>query len=243
MNIFSFFTKTVGRKISLGYMLAVVLTVIIGAISYTSIGRLNETAERVDHTYLVLGQLAKIISGLEDAETGQRGFLITNLDTYLEPYNRADTTVDEAITAVRELTLDNPRQQARLDTLGPLIEEKQAELQETIDLRRNEGFEAAQAVVLTDKGKAVMDEIRDLINDMSEERGSVARRTQRRRQGRLPPCDLHDSADHGPVDAVLNQHQLFHRAGHCYAGPGTLQEILSGGPGRLDDQSRHPVHR
>ena len=86
MNPFSFFTKTVGRKISLGYVLAVVLTVTIGAISYTSIGRLNETAELVDHTYLVLGQLEKITAGLIDAETGQRGFLITHLENYLEPY-------------------------------------------------------------------------------------------------------------------------------------------------------------
>ena len=50
MNIFSFFTKTVGRKIGLGYVLAVVLTVTIGGISYLSIKSLNQTAEWVDHT-------------------------------------------------------------------------------------------------------------------------------------------------------------------------------------------------
>ena len=71
MNIFSFVTKTVGRKISLGYVIAVVLTVIIGAISYFSIKSLNQTAEWVDHTHLVLSELEKITSGLKDAETSQ----------------------------------------------------------------------------------------------------------------------------------------------------------------------------
>ena len=173
MNIFSFFTKTVGRKISLGYVLAVVLTVTIGAISYSSITTLNETAEWVDHTYLVLGQLEKITSSLKDAETGQRGFLITNLENYLEPYNTASAAVDEAIAAVRDLTSDNPRQQERLDNLEPLVEAKRAELQETIDLRRDEGFDAALAVVLTDKGKAVMDNIRKLIGEMSGEEAAL----------------------------------------------------------------------
>ena len=83
MNIFSVFTKTVGRKISLGYVLAVVLTVTIGGIAYSSITSLNQTAEWVDHTHVVLAELEKITSSLKDAETGQRGFLITNLENYL----------------------------------------------------------------------------------------------------------------------------------------------------------------
>ena len=166
MNIFSVFTKTVGRKISLGYVLAVVLTVTIGAISYSSITSLNQTAEWVDHTHVVLAELEKITSGLKDAETGQRGFLITNLDNYLEPYNSAGSAVAAAVAEVRHLTSDNPTQQERLDDLEPLIAAKFDELQETIDLRRNAGFDAALAVVLTDKGKAVMDNIRKVIGEM-----------------------------------------------------------------------------
>ena len=57
MNISSVFTKTVGRKISLGYVLTVVLTVTIGAICYSSITSLTQTAEWVDHTHVVLAEL------------------------------------------------------------------------------------------------------------------------------------------------------------------------------------------
>ncbi len=167
MNIFSVFTKTVGRKISLGYVLAIVLTLTIGGIAYSSITSLNQTAEWVDHTHVVLAELEKITSGLKDAETGQRGFLITNLDNYLEPYNSAGSAVAAAVAEVRQLTSDNPTQQGRLDDLEPLIAAKFDELQETIDLRRGAGFDAALAVVLTDKGKAVMDNIRRVIGEMS----------------------------------------------------------------------------
>ncbi len=173
MNIFSFFIKTVGRKISIGYVIAVVLTVTIGSISYSSINSLNQTSEWVDHTHIVLAELEKITSGLKDAETGQRGFLITNLDNYLEPYNNAGTAVDAAVAEVRQLTSDNPVQQGRLDDLEPLIQAKFDELQETIDLRRDAGFDAALAVVLTDKGKAVMDNIRALIGEMSSEEADL----------------------------------------------------------------------
>lgn len=169
MNIFHVFTRTVGRKISFGYTLAVLLTVAIGGISYVSIKKLDQTAKWVDHTHIVLSQLEKITSGLKDAETGQRGFLLTNLDSYLEPYNSAGPIVDEAIAEVRQLTSDNPRQQERIDKLEPLVAAKFAELKETIDLRRAEGFEAALEVVLTDKGKAVMDEIRNTITVMANE--------------------------------------------------------------------------
>ena len=169
MNIVSFITKSVGRKIVSGYALALVLTVIIGVISFFSMRSLNQTAHWVDHTHLVLAQLDKITSGLKDAETGQRGFLITNLENYLEPYTTADDVVQEAVDELRQLTSDNPLQQQRIDKLEPLIAAKFDELEETIDLRRKEGFERALAVVLTDKGKAVMDEIRGIINAMTEE--------------------------------------------------------------------------
>jgi len=64
-GFFSVFTKTVGRKISLGYVLAIVLTLTIGGIAYSSITSLNQTAGWVDHTHIVLAELEKITSGLK----------------------------------------------------------------------------------------------------------------------------------------------------------------------------------
>ncbi len=75
---------------------------------------------------------------LKDAETGQRGYLITGVDAYLDPYTAATGDANRELKSVRELTSDNPNQQARLDKLEPLITDKSAALKETIDLRKTD---------------------------------------------------------------------------------------------------------
>ncbi|MEU4238556.1 CHASE3 domain-containing protein [Actinoplanes sp. NPDC026619] len=97
----------------------------------------------MEHTYLVLCRIADVSVALKDAETGQRGFLITGEDSYLAPYTAAQTNVATAQQTLRTLTADNAAQQARLDELAPLIESKFAELKETIDLRAGSGGFAA----------------------------------------------------------------------------------------------------
>src|SRR5258708_14465177 len=79
---------------------------------------------------------------------------------------------------MRDLTRDNPLQQRRLDTLEPLIAGKFAELKETIDLRRDpvKGFEAARQVVISDKGKGLMDELRKVVHDMEGEENDLLKK-------------------------------------------------------------------
>ncbi|MFI1994075.1 methyl-accepting chemotaxis protein [Actinoplanes sp. NPDC020271] len=139
----------------------------------------NENQKRVAHTYQVLEALNTVLSTLKDSETGQRGYLITGKDGYLQPYTDAKNSVTGTIDAVATLTADNPRQQERIAKLRPLVTAKFAEMQDTIDLRGSTGFEAARAVVLQDKGKAVMDQIRTLVAEMDqEERSLLGVRTQ-----------------------------------------------------------------
>ncbi len=160
---------TISRKLSLSFTVALIFTLIIGAVSYFSITKLRDTAGWVDHTHEVLGELLQIESGLKDAETGQRGFLLTGEERYLEPYLAARTKVDTAIQNVRRLTSDNPQQQQRIGSMEPLVASKFGELAQTIELRRGQGFDAALEVVLTDAGKQVMDDIRKIITSMSSE--------------------------------------------------------------------------
>ncbi len=133
----------------------------------------------VEHTHLVIENLEKLISTMKDAETGQRGYLITGEERYLDPYTAAVGQADQILKDVRELTVDNPDQQKRLDTMEPLIGDKFAELKETIDLRKDpiKGFDAAKQVVLSDKGKDLMDQIRKVVLDMEGEEKDVAETT------------------------------------------------------------------
>jgi methyl-accepting chemotaxis protein len=163
---------TIKKKLFSAFGLALVIMLAIGAVSYRSTGKLVQTAGWVSHTYAVLEQLTMIQSGLKDAETGQRGYLITGEERYLEPYNNSRKKVDGAIASLRKLTSDNPVQQARLDKIEPLIEAKYTELKETIELRRDKGFEESRRVVITDRGKKVMDDIREVLGEMDgAERG------------------------------------------------------------------------
>ncbi len=153
----------IGMKLYAGFGTALVIMAVLSTVAYNNISNLTSTASQVEHTHEVLGELEAVLGWLKDAETGQRGYVITREDRYLEPYNAAL----DGIAHVRELTIDNPVQTQRIDDLKPFVDDKFEELLETINLRRNETFEAARDVVLTDAGKSIMDNIRLLLDAMS----------------------------------------------------------------------------
>lgn len=157
---------TIGRRLAAGYAAMLALMAIVGIVSFTNTSALVTNSEWVEHTHEVITETDAVLASLSDAEAGQRGFVITGVQAYLEPYTAARDEVAVHAAALRELTIDNAVQQARLDELAPLIEEKFAEMQETIDVRSTQGFDAARAIVLTDAGKAVMDEIRGLLGEI-----------------------------------------------------------------------------
>lgn len=160
---------TIGTKIGAGYALALTMLVVLGVVSYRNTTGFIEAEQMKAHSYQVLDNLNKLRSALEDAETGQRGYIIVGEDRYLGPYRTATATVSQTIQTLRHLTKDDPSQQHRLDALEPLIAAKFAELKETIDLRKSKGFDAALQVVQTDKGKQLMDDIRKVTAEMGSE--------------------------------------------------------------------------
>jgi methyl-accepting chemotaxis protein len=169
---------TVGTKIGAGFALALAILVAISGVSYRSTGKLTDTAASVTHTHEVLERLEALLSDMKDAETGQRGYIITGEERYLEPFRAAQVASNQDIKALRNLTGDNVNQQRRLDTLESLINGKEgkfAELQETIDARRDKakGFAVALQLILTDKGKKVMDDIRKAIDEMRNEENAL----------------------------------------------------------------------
>ena len=111
----------------------------------------------------------ELLSSTQDAETGQRGFLLTNNERYLDPYNTALDTIPAKIQEIGELTSDNPAQVRRLPILKQHVDAKLAELKQTIDLRRSQGLDAALAVVNSDRGKVAMDAVRGQLSAMSRE--------------------------------------------------------------------------
>src|SRR5215208_417622 len=161
--------KPVERTLVIWFI--VILIILLGNIvlSYRATHVIIEHERLVTHTYKVIGELDATLANLIDAETGQRGFLITGVDSYLDPYNEAIATIDDHLQSIRDLIADNPGQQRLLSTLEPSINERLSIIAESLRLRRQEGFEAAKNIVLTNKGRAAMDAIRDIIAKMKIE--------------------------------------------------------------------------
>ncbi|MFB9447001.1 methyl-accepting chemotaxis protein [Dactylosporangium vinaceum] len=166
-------SMTIGRKLMLIFVGIALVFGAVCTVAYLSVDSLVATNGKVKHTYEVLGQVEALNSSIKDAETGQRGYVITGEDAYLDPYAKALPQVDAEQAKLRSLTADNPRQQQRLDQLAPLITARLASLKKVIDTRRAEGFEAAQKIVLTNAGKALMDQIRTLTAAMYDEEASL----------------------------------------------------------------------
>lgn len=102
----------------------------------------------------------ELLTNIVDAETGQRGFLLTGNSDYLRPYNSGIQTAQLNLKTLQQLTLTDKTQQDLLLTIEKLMNQKFSELQNTIDLYYAKRIEESLAIVNSDKGKAFMDEIR-----------------------------------------------------------------------------------
>jgi methyl-accepting chemotaxis protein len=167
---------TVGKRLVAGFGLAALTLALVIGVSYRNTNLLIETETWVAHTHQVRTELSDLLSQLKDAETGQRGYVLTGEDSYLEPYQSALPSIRATLAELKRLTSDNPNQQRRLAAMAPLIDSKLAELKETIDLRRGSGFDAALKVVQRNAGKTFMDQIRGLIGEADQEEQSLLQR-------------------------------------------------------------------
>jgi methyl-accepting chemotaxis protein len=171
---------TVSKKIGGVVAVGLIFLLVIGTIAYTNAKKMKEGSDEVVRSYQLLEEEAIVLSLLKDAETGQRGYLITGEARYLEPYNHAVASMSSEVSKFKEAT-STPEQRLRVEELDSLIAPKLAELKETIDLRTNSGFEAAQKVVLEDRGKQAMDNIRAKMNEIDNAARALLR--QRAEEG------------------------------------------------------------
>src|ERR1700749_1480207 len=135
-----------------GFTLLVLLLIVNASITGRRLNVLVENQGWVDHSRQVLAEMEEAQALLLDAETGQRGFLLTGEPSYLEPYNKAVSQVDIHIQNLSGLTVDNPRQQANVAHLGSLAHMKLNELEETIALAQAGHADQARGIVLAGRG-------------------------------------------------------------------------------------------
>src|SRR5829696_2296241 len=151
-----------------------------------SLDRRRDSTERVQHTYRVIGHLDAVYARLVDAETGQRGYIITGDTAYLAPYRHADAQTHALLATLHRETRDNAAQQAALRTLDSLAGRRLHILQEKIDIVDRQGFAAARAGVITGGGREAMEQIRRVLARMNaeEQRLLVIREREQEQRGR-----------------------------------------------------------
>ena len=112
----------------LGFVIAVAAVAFIALLPYQSLKTRSVAARRVTHTLEVMEQLQSVLSLAKDAETGQRGFLLTGEQPYLEPNIAAKAQLPEALKKARDLVQDDPVQAQRLGSLEQTVKDKLTEL-------------------------------------------------------------------------------------------------------------------
>jgi CHASE3 domain sensor protein len=162
----------------------IIATLVIGL---TTLRSVYDASAMTAHTYSVISALRQLLATAIDAETGQRGFLITGATTYLEPFDRARANLAAQIGQLRMLTGDNAEQQADIDRLSAVAAVKFAELEETIQLRRADDLAGARALVLSHEGKRTMDEMREIVERMEARENVPPHRPHCRGRPQLPP--------------------------------------------------------
>jgi len=159
---------TISRQILAGYAISLLFVVVFGVVAYrVSQDMLGSFEERREAT-MVITESSDVLTLIQDAETGQRGFVMTGVDSYLAPYTQALSQLPGAMAKLKRDMVATGRDTTGLGDLQKSIDEKLAELSRTIELRRSGGLQAALDVVSTHQGQQAMDRIRAILADLDQ---------------------------------------------------------------------------
>ena len=148
-------------------IIAVLLVMIVAGVSYQTWLAFNRDSEQLETTRQIVRTTNALLSALKDAETGQRGYLLTGDEQYLRPYLQALKDIPVNLNLLSAAAPGgSPAQSRRAEALKPIIRVKLDELKQTIELRESKGFDAAERIVETERGKVAMDQIRMLCGEI-----------------------------------------------------------------------------
>lgn len=186
MNVDTTGSRLGWRPRGMDARLAVAIVVTFGALlmlvsmTWMNASRLIQEARWVDHSKDVLAELEGLHAAIIEGETGQRGYLITGDESYLEPYRRAVSELPERLRRITAMTADNPAQHERTTRLGQLVAERLGQLDLAVRLTKAGRAEETAAYIRAGSSRATMEELRTLVALMrAEERSLLAARGQR----------------------------------------------------------------
>ncbi|MDB6111894.1 MAG: two-component system sensor histidine kinase/response regulator, partial [Pedosphaera sp.] len=161
---------SIGKKIAMGFALALVALVTVSLVSYRNITALNADARLVTHTVEVLQGLESTYAAVVEAQSSARGFEFLMEASFHDAFKAAAMDIRHHVQTLRTLTADNPHQQQRLDRLEPMISSRLETSQKLMDLRQSDPDAKSPLVKpMLQEGQKQTEAVHQLISEMEEE--------------------------------------------------------------------------
>lgn len=156
---------------------AVLFTCSASFMSYINYQHYTNCTSRIKQTNELVLKTTELLSIVKDAETGQRGYLLTNDPTYLDPFQSYIEKIDEEKQELSSLTDENPHLKEDLALIVHLISRKEALMKRSIRLLDSSGFPTAVKLIKSNKGKIIMDSIRTAVATMLQKENAILKET------------------------------------------------------------------
>lgn len=149
------------HKMALNLVLAALAALVLVGLNEAGYRQSRQTVKEVQETQVARLALNKLLQGVVDAETGQRGYLLTGETSYREPYDAAIVSVNDNVNALRKLYAGHASETAVVEVLAGHVARKLAEMEMSVRLRKGNNEDAWKFVITTDVGREEMDAIRN----------------------------------------------------------------------------------
>jgi PAS domain S-box-containing protein len=157
------------RKVPLAFGAAILALLVLGATSYRTIATSAESDRLVRHTHEVLEKLQNLLSAMGTIESSYYGFALTGQESFLDSYRAGIVSAEQCEATVRNLTVDNPKQEMLIPNLERLAAQEIKFGESIISLRQTAGKEAAADAVQSGTGERVMGEFQGVVRQMHDE--------------------------------------------------------------------------
>lgn len=180
-------SKIKSKLFTLLFAAAVFILLVISSVSFKQVQSLRETEQLVSHTFRVQSLLEQLFSSVKDAETNQRGFVITQDSSFLQTYNETTTRIDSIFNILNFLTKDYKVQKDNLAQLKPIIS-RRFELFDNVLVNiehKQYSYSSDSLKVKMLMGKNVMDLLRLKLNEMISIEHSLLTNHQQEHKSKL----------------------------------------------------------
>jgi PAS domain S-box-containing protein len=158
------------KYVNTSFAIALLILLFINYLTYKNTSEHFEDETYVSQTLITIQTAENLMGLLTESETSRRGYLITSNDEFLIQYHSAVDKVDSVYNALKNITLDNAKQQQLLDTLAPLILNRRDILEESLELQERGSIKGLkEQASYTEKGKIMQDKIKSIIDQIEKE--------------------------------------------------------------------------